>query len=446
MRKIYTKLIAVTLTLILSVVVMVMSTYAWLVLSGSPEVTGMQVTIGGNNTVLVAPNIVKVVDGKTYHIPGDFQSTMAFHRQDSYEFLNTVGGLTPVSTSDGVRWFLPAYYDQTDPEVRNGSVYSGQLKDVSEFSIDDELLYANLPANQKEKISRGSYVYLDFWVVSHGGDYKLRVATGDETGGSFVVDRMQPVNDDSYSGYSLAENSHKAAAAVRVGFLVNPVRADSETYLAFQNSRYFQSRYTSLQGFYLEPDSGSADIDGTRFTIYEPNGDLHPTDAAEDGSYVITQPLGLQNGQIVPVSVVDRLTVQKTSAWAPAENGNGTAIAQRFQSAVIGKDTDGMDLQQIGEYFYSSYLQGQYTAYVQKGSFIKKTADLYKFSDTITSGELASLEQAGATDDVYIISLERYVPQRIRMFIWLEGQDVDCVNSVAASTFAINIELAGGSE
>ena len=100
----------------------------------------------------------------------------------------------------------------------------------------------------------------------------------------------------------------------------------------------------------------------------------------------------------------------------------------------------------FGDYFYHSYLQGQYTAYVQKGSFIKKTADLYKFSDAVTSGELASLEQAGATDDVYIISLERYVPQRIRMFIWLEGQDVDCVNSAAASAFCVNIELAGGSK
>ena len=446
MRKIYIKLTAVTLTLVFSVVVMVMSTYAWLVLAGNPEVTGMQVTIGGNNTVLIAPDIVKVVDGKTYHIPGDFTSTMQFNKQDSYEYLNSVGGLTPVSTSDGVRWFLPAYYDQTDPEVRDGSVYSGQLKDVSAFTIDDELLYANLPAEQKEKIARGSYVYMDFWVVSHGGDYDLRVSTGDDTGGSFVVDMMQPEKDDSYAGYALVENDHKAAAAVRVGFLANPVRTDSETYLAYQNSRYFQSRYTSLQGFYLEPDSGSAEIAGSRFTIYEPNCDLHPTDAAEDGSYVVTNPLGLQNGNIVPVSVVDRVTAQKTSSWTKAENGSGTALAQRFQSAIIGKDLDGMNLQQVGDYFYSSYLQGQYTAYVQKGSFIKKTADLYKFTDTITAGQLSGIEHAGATDDVYIISLERYVPQRIRMFIWLEGQDVDCVNSVAASAFAVNIELAGGNK
>ena len=50
---------------------------------------------------------------------------------------------------------------------------------------------------------------------------------------------------------------------------------------------------------------------------------------------------------------------------------------------------------------------------------------------------------AGATDDVYIVKLEKNVPQRIRLFIWLEGEDVDCVNSASASAFAFRIELAG---
>ena len=49
-------------------------------------------------------------------------------------------------------------------------------------------------------------------------------------------------------------------------------------------------------------------------------------------------------------------------------------------------------------------------------------------------------------DDVYIIKLERNVPQRIRMFIWLEGQDVDCVNYVSTSSLVVNLELAGASE
>jgi hypothetical protein len=64
----------------------------------------------------------------------------------------------------------------------------------------------------------------------------------------------------------------------------------------------------------------------------------------------------------------------------------------------------------------------------------------------LTAQELETLDTAGATDDVSIIQLTKHIPQRIRMFIWLEGQDVDCVNAAAASSFAVNLELAGGSE
>ena len=41
------------------------------------------------------------------------------------------------------------------------------------------------------------------------------------------------------------------------------------------------------------------------------------------------------------------------------------------------------------------------------------------------------------------MNLERNVPQRIRMYVWLEGQDVDCVREAALENFAIGIELAG---
>ena len=58
------------------------------------------------------------------------------------------------------------------------------------------------------------------------------------------------------------------------------------------------------------------------------------------------------------------------------------------------------------------------------------------------SQTLTGLMRDGATDDVYITQLEGSVPQRVRMFVWLEGQDVDCINAAATSGFAISIELA----
>ena len=64
----------------------------------------------------------------------------------------------------------------------------------------------------------------------------------------------------------------------------------------------------------------------------------------------------------------------------------------------------------------------------------------------MSAADVAQLKTAGATDDVYIIELERNVPQRIRMFIWLEGQDVDCTNVTELSSLMLYLELAGSTE
>lgn len=446
MNKIYIKLVAISLALILSVSVVVMSTYAWFVLSGNPVATGIQVAVGGGNTILIAPDITQVVEGTTYHYPGAFSDKMNFSQQKSYEYLKEVGGLTPVSTIDGVNWFLPDYYDFSDDEVREGKVATGQLKDVADFQLDDMLMHANLSPDDSDKIEEGSYIYLDFWVVSPGGDYTLRVSTGDDSGGSFLIDLLQPTAGEDETGYTLAYPESQAAALARVGFLANPVRLTDDTMLHYQSSIYFDERYTSLRGLYMEPNVGSVELDSNRFMIYEPNGDSHPDGAAAAGTYVETKPVALIGGVPTAVSVPDRVTVQKTSLWADAANGAGTAIEQRFQAAVLGMDQSAMDASEISEAFYGTYLQGQLSPYVAKGDFIKRTADLYKYGERATAEQLAALDSAGATDDVYIIKLEKNVPQRIRMFIWLEGQDVDCVNGIGSASFAVNIEFAGSSE
>ena len=449
MKKIYAKLIMITVTLIMSVSVVAMSSYAWFVLSENPVATGIQVAIGGGNTILIAPDITEVVDGTAYHYPGKFVDKMNFAKYESYDYLEDLGGLNPVSTADGVNWFLPAYYDNNDKAVREGEVISGSLKNVEDFVLDDKLKHANLPKSEKELIEAGSYIYLDFWVVAPEADYTLRISTpyasGDESGGSFVVDLLQPVGSNNGTGYTLAYPEHRADAAARIGFLANPNRLIDDTMLHYQNSVYFNERYTSLQGFYYDPGIMVED-ENNRFTIYEPNADSHPDGIAIHGSYMETRPIALIDGVPVTVSIKDRLTVQKASSWTMAPNGYDTAIEQRFQAAVLGMDLKNMDRRDIKAAFYDSYLQGQISPYVTKGAFIQRTSDLYKFGGSATAAEMQTLDSKGATEDVYIIKLERNVPQRIRMFIWLEGQDVDCVDSVRSSSFAVNIEFAGGTK
>lgn len=441
MNKIYFKLIAITLTLVLSVSVVVMSSYAWFVLSGNPVATGIQISIGGGNTILVAPDVTQVVDGQTYHYPGHFSDTMNFAQQQSYDYLKELGGLTPVSTADGVNWFLPEYYIYTDEAVQAGQALTGELKEVSEFSVDIGMEHANIPADEADLIHEGSYIYLDFWVVSPGENFTLRLSTGDDSGGTFVMDQLEAQKGALV--YSLEVPESMGAAAVRLGFLANPVRLTDDTMLYYQSSGGFDERYTSLQGAYLEKGGATYEVDSNRFVIYEPNCDSHPSSNAPEGSYVVTNPVGLVDGKGAEVSISDRLNAQLTSRWYIADAGNGTAIQQRFQAAVMGMEIENMTAEEIRDSFFGDYLQGQISPYVDKGDFFAKSADLYKFGTSITPTQLADLDTAGATDDVYIIELERNVPQRIRMFIWLEGQDVDCVNEVDTSSFMVNVELAG---
>ena len=434
--------------LVLAVSVVAASSYAWMVLSSSPAVTGIQVAIGGGNTVLIAPDIQEVAaDGSVYHYPGHFSDKMNFSSHDSYDYLQRLGNLNPVSTVNGVDWILPAYYSGNDELVQQGVIPSGTIKDITEFVVDSELSFANLSAQKADSIEKGHYVYLDFWVVSPANDYKLRVSTGinELNGGSFVIDLLQP--EVNALGYTLKTPEGSAASAVRIGFLANDLIVVDNTMAQYQQSRYFDNRFSHLKGLYQEPNSGTAYLDANRFTIYEPNGDYHPTNSDIDGFYVETKPLGLLNGEIVEKRTSEEtqmLTVQRKNSWKVPQGSTVSEIEQRFQTALYSGNWDGLSAEEMAEQFYGKNLQGQIAPYVQKGSFVQSAGNLYA---RLNSGNASlSGENKGATDDVCIIELERNVPQRIRMFIWLEGQDVDCIEQICSSSFAVNIELACGDE
>ena len=417
MNKMVSKLIMTVMALILAVSVVVMSTYAWMILSKSPAVEGIQITIGGGNTILIAPNVTETVDGREYHYPGMFKESLNFSQTDSYDYLLELGGLSPVSTANGLDWFV-----------------SG----ADGYALDDSLAYANLPKGAAE-ISAGNYVYLDFWVVSPGEDYVLRVSS-DGGAGSFAIDLPELASTEN--GYELTTNTQgSAAACARIGFLVNDIGIVDDTMLHYQRSPGGSNQYTRLKGVF------GADRQDYSFYIYEPNGDYHPdAEVARPGSYVETNPMALVDSKPTKVSVRDQLSVQLTNQWLTSESGN-LQIAERFQTAIAGKDLSNMGQQEIKSYFYRDYLQQQVSPYVQAAKFVTSTQLLYEAANAgvVDAEKLSLLPASGATDDTFIIQLEKNVPQRIRMVVWLEGLDVDCASSAFADSLVLGLELAGGS-
>lgn len=447
----YTKLVATAMLLLTALVMVITTSFAWMTLSKNPVAQGVQIALAGSHTVMVAPDIAVEQDGRVLHYPGEFSDTLRFFDYEQYDYLRTLGGLIPVSTVNGEDWYVPAYYELGDAAVEAGDAYVGQLRPTHEFSHDNMLRNANLSAEAMEEDPKGHYVYLDFWVMAPVDGYKLRVSTSSESAGSFVVDLPDPEKTEKGSSvpYALTKFNRQTAACMRLGFLVNESTVLDDSMHHYTQSAGFNESCTRLQGVYTDPGMSALYSAQTKFTIYEPNGDLHPVSVldrqgniVEDGQYVLTEPLGAEGGA---TSVADRLSVQLANRWTIVNDT--PMIAQMFSAFMAGRTVGEDETEKtLKDKFFIEGLQYQIYPYVTKGDFIARSQDLYAVAgeDKLASAEeLAALEHLGATEDVYLTELTGGVPQRIRMFVWLEGQDVDCINRASLGSFAVSVELAG---
>lgn len=454
MKKVYGKLAAAVVAILVALSMVVVSTYAWMTMSTSPVATGIQIAISGGNTILLAPDISTQVNGVVCHYPGTFNDNLVLSRNEGYSYLSNLYGLLPVSTVDGQNWVVPAYYSASDTQVQAGLATAGTIKPVSQFEVDSTLQYANLRELPSDVRSQGAYVYVDFWVVSPGADYTLRISAGgmDDSGtsqqskqgeGSFVIGLPQPQKLEE--GYSLVEEDASCAYSARIGFLINQDTVSQQTAQCYYSSADYNDRYSQLLGQYQEKgeDASTFPYAQGRFIIYEPNADRHLSEE-NDGSYSVTRPLAWRNGSVVESSILaDHLVVQLQSGW----NDQGITLEEAFQTCFAGKDSENMTTEELSQTFYGDYLQNQVAYYVNPGKMIANTQNLYTYASgnagIVEPNVLNSMDTVRAAKDGFLVHLERNMPQRIRMFIWLEGQDADCRNGIALSNFAVAITLAG---
>lgn len=419
------KLFVSVVLVVVSITLMVSATVAWFTLSTSPEITGLKVTIGGDNTILIAPNVNETTsDGQIISYPGYFSKNATLDTPS-----NTL--LSPVSTADGINWFIPEITDDGQMDVSS----------IDNFTLDTKLNYANT--------SNGGYAYIDFWVVSPLDSCFLRICTGDEEVGSYAIQLPESIkNFTNDTGYNLDEGYQTLSASIRAGFLVNsdPIESDEEM-SAYASSDHYRNEFKSLKGVY----SGNNEYD---FLIYEPNGLSHPNEGhsvqltnrglesvvCKDGEYWITKPIGLNEmNQRVLTDVADHLVVQTKSEWTKDEYDE-MIINQMYQEYLKSNSDKTVSLDE----FYETYLQNNFLQYVSAGHLFSNTWDLYNSgSQRVTEDEVSVLNQSNVVVDSQIVILEKNVPQKIRMFVWIEGQDVDCNYNAAGQTISLRLELAG---
>lgn len=390
------KLIAATALLVVGIVAVVTASVAWFTISTSPEVSGIQVGISADLTLLVS---------KTEE--GDYTQMI-----DISEELGYFVSLKPVSTVDGVNWFIPTYEE------------SGELKDANDFTLDNDLSYANVYAYETEDgalvksddgtyielegealteaEAQGYYIYTEFWLMTEEDGANVRLSVPNVvsqledweieqgTYGTYVLDTYFESEIEDNDGVYVIDSLSQTA--VRVGFLIED--EEDSRFVIYEPNADMRS-YEAGNSIY---DTSSQD--GSNYIIgYEKNeadADGNVENYADD-TYIETQPIGITidddgNESYEPQTIDENnLIIQSTSAWEdPTDN-------EDFQEAII----EGTE-------------NSNYVA---------------------TFGEI--------TQNTIIVTLEKDTPQKVTVFIWIEGQDVDCWNDIAFGNVMVNLELAG---
>lgn len=164
-----------------------------------------------------------------------------------------------------------------------------------------------------------------------------------------------------------------------------------------------------------------------------------------------------------------QLIIQTQSSWDTTDNADGdpaneAAFIQAYQQSAAGYTLADGETWRTG---WSDVVQTM-------GMFVLDNAALV--SDELTtsdirSDDVVSIEEADGTGlGVYdlsysegaqssnllnasgvsandsgtkIVHLTKDTPQKVTIYIWIEGQDADCWNDIAAGSFVVNLELAG---
>ena len=491
MQKFKMKLIAAGVSVTVALVLLVSASFAWFTTSTAPEISGIHIGIKAQRTLLLSRDTETLDFNQYIDLTDDFAYLTPLH---------------PVSTVDGINWFIPTYNEE-----------SGALNDPDDFILDDKLEYANVttlagvsllpdgtpdihdrssmydPNNPgqlkaasdiseltgralQERSDLGYYVYADFWMVTEEDNgcrvrltvphYDTRSQLEDEeieqgSYGSYVLQTCELVEGED--GNSVALLSRKAETSMRVGFLLNP---DTDT--AAMITKMNQANGTSLDAYTYSPLA-------KKFLIYEPNAEKRSaankplggetedggndgrkvdyivgykfnSDSYENGMYFATQPImavtkirtnpdtGANENYIggTPVNIpTDRLLIQKSSEWE---------LDTLKETLENGEKPDSNDVAYpMGGFLNTTSVYDTLNADTNSENEINNES---RIADISTESGAGHSDVAGSS---VIVTLKKDTPLKIRLFVWIEGQDVDCWNDIAAGSFIVNLELAGES-
>ena len=409
------KLIGALVVLLMVLALAAAGTYAWFTLSTKGELNGIGITFDANGDewpFYIIEQPASMSDATTTDdilaLEGwkkDLVLASVSDAEGNYHSIQDSFQLRPVSTSDGVHWYTANYGS-------DGSVIG---LDMEELEAIANINRQNLnPVGTGSEIPANYLYYCDLWIKteSEEHDYELHLSNPlsmdrvmDEeilTGfGTYVFPGLIPEDDPDYASKSQA--SYDASTCVRMGFLI-----------------YDQ-----------DPSGLVQDEKPGKFWIYEPNSDLRATafqafrgTEGQHNSYEYQENMVYVFGDsdstkktVVQHKAIPEGTMQ---TLLPDYVEGGGNVAGRTEYKTFEDRT----IQQLHS---TRNPDGEIT---ELGEFISLRA----------GGERSGYE---GIDTPGMVTVKKGEPQHIRVFIWLEGQDVDCWNSTLTGQMDFHLEFRG---
>ena len=368
------KLILSGIGLLLSVLLVSASTYAWFAISTNPEVTGITVSIADATGFLPFQ----------FSLNGESSWTTTLDLSSGMDADNV---LRPISTYDGVNWFIPTY---------------NAIGAVSGFShIPESMVEGYCNTNDSDT---NYFVYQDIYVrtvSTEANSFSVRLSN------PLATSDLQ--DEENYGTYVLS-NPQKDSDG-------NIVLDDAMTVLRI--------------GFQVYDDVVTVDEDGNEtttyvkestFYIYEPNADARSDDLTDMLGDTVNDQVQYIYEEGETTSTAEKYSdnysdgaVYDTQVPIEADNVNG------FVLKTVGDDTDTVLIQQKESSWDTDALKDASTydsTYIETiGDFIGDVPEM----TTITIGEV----------------------KMIRIYFWLEGQDIDCWNQIVEGNLFANLEFTG---
>lgn len=296
------------------------------------------------------------------------------------------GILRPISTADLEHWYLPTYdaFGSVNDfrEVRLSEVANREpdADHAAEQIYNDETYFGNY------------LVYGDIWVrvPESGASYKLMLNNPKTENGQLHLNPEELTDETGFGTYVLWTPDLSPTAT---GYAAND--AMSVIRVGFQ---------------LLDADGAPT---GTP-TILEPNADLHGSlsDSATAAQYNASGDVKYLGGDTRTVTRSSVSGVQTTKV--PKYTGTGTYSMQTQQT--IKQKTSAWDAAKLAA--------------------LQSITDL----NSTCVGTIGAIDENTNTP---IATVTNGTEQRIRIYFWLEGQDVDCWNQIAGGSIYANLEFRG---